>query len=136
MDISAVDMAWLEGWTQAENQVIMSFTTAPKPVEGWWLALFSWGDSAVLAWPVDIHNFCGGLQLITPRRSQHRWCFVPIIDVSNVMVAPMVWKSWAWQLRNVPAAAGWSPHVRMFKQANDSCTQMLFVWGVIWLFLI
>ena len=41
MDISAVDMAWLGGWAQAENQVIMSFTKAPKPVEGWWLALFS-----------------------------------------------------------------------------------------------
>ena len=96
-------------------------------VSGWWLALFSWGDTAVLAWPVAMVNLGNGLQLIEPKPLHGRWCYIPIIDLSNIAVAPMAWKSWAWQLRNVQQSSKWKPHVRMFKEAHESCTQLFLL---------
>ena len=92
-------------------------------LSGWHLGLHSVGDSAIMTWPVTLVNLGGGLQLVEPQQCQRRFTFVPVLDLTGIMVAPVAWKSVAWQLRHVPAATAWSPHIRLFKGQNETCAQ-------------
>lgn len=100
----AMACAWLNEFAKLDNRLAFSYPgSGPRIGRTWYLCLHPFTKSSVLVWPCDLCELPGtGASYLVPR-ALSELCFRSIFSVheDDLEVAPLVWRSWLWQLQAI-----------------------------------
>lgn len=117
------DDAWAGEICDLKNMLIIRLPAEPSSVTcRWFLALHWYPKSAALLWPCEVVEVPDCSQKVVSLKTDlHRPILRPITNFAEGSRAASVqWRSWLWQVRNLPNRANsFKPGIRMFLSGSE-----------------
>ena len=114
--------AWAGFFCDSTHKIVFRFKDAagiPLTLH-WYVGLYHFKDSACLVWPVKLEDSHQGTDIrMLTFHPLGKPKLIAVLTFQNLVCFPFEWRSWAWQLKNIPDCKDiLRPAVRAFKSGK------------------
>ena len=120
-DVALLEKGFLNAFCCSDVHIVFRREVEGNKKLAWHMGLTYFRHSAAIAWPVSLEPVDGidGRFVVIPANDIARHTLINVQTWDGLTCMAYKFRSWAWQLANVPAAAKWHPAIRIFTEGAE-----------------